>query len=331
MALAPDSGAVISSLVPVMAPSRRSPAAFTQLRREMRWPDVVVLDDCLPLAALMGGHPPVVLRISTGSPRRSLQQVGAKRLRHISAVVVADDRTGERVDLSTFAHAPVCLIRAPYDHRLVSSERVDSARRAARRQLGIGDDDIAVILCDQLTGSFIITSPTGAARDPLADLQRSVSRINVSLSGADESVEGGVESSTARFVVPRCDDPEILSFAADVAIVRGTGTPGTARSERVQPVPAALIDLMAIGVVPVCSESNDHELLVGDRTMVLVSGSNDEVGDEVVTALTDLGRSPEHFRWLSEQARVTARALCDPDVVHGLWSQCLSEALPSLT
>lgn len=72
LALAPGSEGGLAAEVPVMSPSARSLSAHTQLRREQRWADVVVLRGERPAAAAglarVPGSPPTVLAL-TGEPR----------------------------------------------------------------------------------------------------------------------------------------------------------------------------------------------------------------------------------------------------------------------
>ncbi|HNG25107.1 MAG TPA: hypothetical protein PLC03_14175, partial [Microthrixaceae bacterium] len=51
LALAPGREAGLSAVVPTMSPSARSLAAHTQLRREQRWADVVILRGQVPASA----------------------------------------------------------------------------------------------------------------------------------------------------------------------------------------------------------------------------------------------------------------------------------------
>ncbi|HLU42479.1 MAG TPA: hypothetical protein VKZ55_08790 [Microthrixaceae bacterium] len=85
VALAPGRTGGLAELVPAIAPSRRTLAALTQLRREARWADVVVLRSTRavpPLAGLLRGGPPLVLVLEegeappTGRSARSLARSG---------------------------------------------------------------------------------------------------------------------------------------------------------------------------------------------------------------------------------------------------------------
>ena len=197
LALGPGRRGGLESLVPVMSPSRRSLAAHTQLRREQRWADVVVLRG--GPAALVAGlarrsGPPTVLALAEDAVRWSHQPVPS-RVRGVAerstAVVVTDEPA--RSAAAALGRDPGDLTVIPYGVDVRPPPVSDRARVAARGLLGL---------------------PAAGA----------VARLVGTVGQGDDL--GGARDAARRAGVPLVDDDageaEVVAAAADVALL---GTP----------------------------------------------------------------------------------------------------------
>lgn len=203
LALGPGRRGGLESLVPVMSPSRRSLAAHTQLRREQRWADVVVLREG-PAALVAGlarrGGPPTVLALAEDAVRWSNQPVPSRVRRVVeqaTAVVVTDDPS--RSVAGALGRDPGELTVIPYGVDVRPPPVSDRARVAARALLGLPAD-----------GAVARFVGTAGECDDL----------------------GGARDAARRAGVPLVDDgagePEVVAAAADVAVLvtsRRSGPP----------------------------------------------------------------------------------------------------------
>ncbi len=141
LALAPGRQAGLASEVPTMSPSARSLAAHTQLRREQRWADVVLLRGEAPASAAglarVRNAPPTVLQLGADAaawidgpvPSRAARALG--RVDAVVVTSVADLAVADRLGLR-----PDELTVVPYGVPI--GPVVSPARRsAARAALGL--------------------------------------------------------------------------------------------------------------------------------------------------------------------------------------------------
>lgn len=163
VALAPGRTVGVGDQVPTMAPSVGSLAAHTQLRREQRWADVVILRGGAPAAAagLLGGRgaPPTVLQLGAEAGRWCGTPVPSRvrRLaRRGAGLVVTHDGDRQVGPLLGMAQSDVSVIPfgvpgAPTG----SGVHVERARRrsAARVEMGISSDVVVALVLGDGAGT----------------------------------------------------------------------------------------------------------------------------------------------------------------------------------
>jgi hypothetical protein len=242
LALAPGTQAGLASIVPTMSPSARSIAAHTQLRREQRWADVVVLRGEAPAAAAGLAHvrtaPPTVLALGVEAQRWLTGPVPPRVVRlvgRVAAVVVtcgADATVGDRLGLGAGA---VRVIPYGVDAGTV----VTSAQRAAARSgLGLPDD----VLVAHLVG-----------RGPALDAaRRRADELGVARTEAE-----AVDDRVVRFGdAEEPDRTELVVAAADLVVAAG----------EVAGPPPAVLSAAAAGLAVVGPSSGALGDLVDDTT-----------------------------------------------------------------
>lgn len=311
LAIAPGSGHQVPTTVPTMAPSARSLAAFTQLRRELRWPDAVLAVDVLPRAVLGRSKVPVIAVSGTGASRERL--VSTARQNEIVRVVVLPTGGSE----SSSAPIGTCCIRTPYDPGPGGAVvRTEASRRAARTALGVQGDETIAVGMDPVDGGVV---SIWTVRDGHPEKLEHPGLRNGSRASRD------VEERVALF--------EILMHAADV-VTPSRSLPGRPPDALLP----ALVDLMVAGVVPAgWPRSLDKDLLGGD-TVVVIDGNDGRAPtgsgnapDVDAGVVTRLDQDRRRLRRMSSNVATLASELCDPRVIHRQWTEILAQALPSQT
>lgn len=144
VALGPGRVGGLDRMVPVLGPARRSLAAHTQLRREQRWADVVVLwgEGSAAVAALASvrGAPPTVLALGE-EPHRWQHRPVPGRVRHLlgrlAGLVVTDPGSAEVLaSLGLDGPVPDAIAYGVARRPPVTA----AARRVARDELGLAPD-----------------------------------------------------------------------------------------------------------------------------------------------------------------------------------------------
>lgn len=294
LAVAPGNGTLVPQVVPTMAPSARSIAAFTQLRRELRWPDVVMAVDRVPRAVRGRSAVPVVVVSGTGTRRSGLVEA-ARMEPNVRGIVVP---AGDGVTSMDIGH-----IRTPHDPVLEPDHRSWAARRnAARAQLGFEADHLVVAALDGQKGN--------------------IAEIRIARHGTLVSIDEGPSGMGAS------EPLDVLVYAVD-AVVPAT-SPRVDPPDCLAPL---LVDLVTAGAVPVgWPQGLDDDLMAGCRTAM--HSTMNQVSDDtsvVDDTLLELADDSELLSHLSSGATRTARQLCDPDKIYREWSGILSQALPSQT
>ncbi|WP_255626090.1 glycosyltransferase [Dermatobacter hominis] len=217
LALAPGRQAGLAGVVPTMSPSARSLAAHTQLRREQRWADVVVLRGEAPAAAAglapIRSAPPTVLALGSEAERWLDGPVPSRAARLVGradAIVVtseADAAVGSRwgiepadVHVIPYGAPPVAVITA-------------ARRAAARRELGLAEHGLVA----HLSGDETVLAAARAEADRLGIARTEVEPVD------DRVVRFGDGEEP--------DRAELAVAAADLVVVVGG---------RAGPPPAAL-------------------------------------------------------------------------------------------
>lgn len=258
IALGPGRVGGLEGLVPVMSPSRRSIAAHTQLRREQRWADVVILRGHGPATvaglAGTGGGPPSVLTLGEEARRWTGDPVPSRVRRLVDRgtrlVVTHDSARSVAVALGREPSDPAVV---PYGVPTRSAPTTSAQRRAARDVLG-------------LTGAAVVARFVGSPGVDDGDVvaRRAARRAGVVL------------------VDYRSGDAEIVAAAAVVALLPTRRTAGPPRglllagrdgSALVAPSDGALVDLVddSTGVVTAPDEPSvtaTLELLAADTDLV---------------------------------------------------------------
>lgn len=290
LAIAPGNGVELPPLVPTMAPSARALSAFTELRRELRWPDVVVSVDRLPRALTGRSRVPVVVMASTGSSREGLV-TSAARQAVVRVIVVPDG------DASSDDNA-IQRLRTPFDRVVVGDGPSPASRRAARSLFGVSDDALVVAQLGAIDGR--------------------IHQVR-SLNNGEWTVLGNA--------APEPDDVELLVRSIDVVV-----PDGLAPNDPPDMLPPLLVDLMAVGAVPVgWRQGLDDGLLDGDELGHTRSAGGNDPSEDLGEYLSGLHGDPSHLDHLAATASRTARRLCHPDEIHRQWSGILGQALPSQT
>lgn len=237
LALAPGAVGGLSSVLPTMAPSGRSLAAHTQLRREQRWADVVLLRG--PVAATAAGlarmraAPATVLLLeelpaawlSAPLPSRVLRCLGA-----LDRLVVTDESDIEAA--GAFCRDVRSVVAIPIGAE-ATALTTDAQRSAARDRLGIAADGVVVHIvtdertCDRDLGGLV--SEVEAAGAVWTSAPRADDRlVRFGADGGDSAGE-------------RMEASEMAIAAADLVVVAGS-TAGP---------PLSLIGAMSSGLAPV--------------------------------------------------------------------------------
>jgi len=211
LALAPGREAGLSAVVPTMSPSARSLAAHTQLRREQRWADVVILRGQVPAAAAglsrMSGAPPTVLALTDEPEVWSDVPIPSRVMRLLgraAAVVVTSPSQTASADRWHMDPADVHVI--PYG--VTTTDVSDSRRVASRAALGLPADGVVAHL----------TRP--AADDD--GLRARLEGLGVGITVIEPR-----DDRIVHFGAPEPEDTEELAVAAaDVVVSTGPETSG---------------------------------------------------------------------------------------------------------
>lgn len=146
VALGPGWRGGLDGLLPVLGPSTRALSARTQLRRERRWADVVLLQGPTAVEAaasrLLGGGPPAVAALDPGSFGSVAEALPAT----VRAVVVTT------IDVSPPArdHLPAApVVAVPMAVDVGAPPTTPAARAEARRLRGLPQDVAVVRLLDE--------------------------------------------------------------------------------------------------------------------------------------------------------------------------------------
>lgn len=155
LALGPGRVGQLAGSVPVIAPSKRSLAAHTQLRAEQRWADVVLLRgaEVAAVSALAGGS---ITRIMVlwNEPQRwadgARAPLGARRGASRCASVVVGWNGAVSVAAERLALATDRIVVLPSYAPAGEGSRSTSlaARTAARAAVGVREDQLAVLVLD---------------------------------------------------------------------------------------------------------------------------------------------------------------------------------------
>jgi Glycosyltransferase Family 4 len=290
LALGPGRRGGLEAVLPVMSPSRRSIAAHTQLRREQRWADVVVLRGERPalVAALANraGAPPTVLALAGDAHRWAAGPVPSRVHRLVqqglAAVVTADPAA--TAGLATALGAdPGDVHDIPYGVDVRPPVTTPAARRVARELLGLPADGV-VARC------------VGTEPDDGADLaRRAAARAGVVL------------------VTPGSGDPEVEAAAADVAVLPTRRSAGP---------PLGLLAAARDGDALVAPAAGALAGLVDDTTG-RVCGPDE---DAVVAALADLMADPHAVAAAGAAASERVRRSYGLDDVADAWADLLAVA-----
>lgn len=304
LALGPGARGELARSVPVIAPSRRSLAAHTQLRAEQRWADVALLRgaDVAAVSALAGGRIARVM-VLWDEPQRWADggrvPLGARRAASRCASIVVGwpaaipavlDRLEGTVDRVVVLPPPVGI-----------GDEVTSAaaRRAARAAVGVPDEQLVVVLSGAAgvgpsLATELRTTLTGAACivDPVSAPARDQSH--------DQSL-----------------DPEVVRAAADVIVAldgRGGPSPEVVRTMvagavLVGPAHASMADLLGDGTT-------------GRSLSVPVTAAS------IAAAVGTLTDADERHR-LAEAGRRVALAEHGAGTALPRWLDLLHAALPS--
>lgn len=366
LALGPGPGAQVTRTVPAMAPSPRSISATTQLRRELKWADVMVAVDYVPrgigtsgffgtrlITSKLGrpstqstestrdrGQVPVVIRVTPGNEARVAESMAKLPSGRIDVVMVHDPRSADTMKSLIDTTIPVVIVGVAHAPSLQvgstqgseADKRLGASRRAARTGIGVSNNDLVVVSLELDTGNLLDSSAH----------QRSVNEANEHL----DSIEVATTSTAAdrprlRYLAPsKADtdigaDSEVLMHAADLVIV--TNPFGVAT--------AALVDMMALRAVPVFVDTNpamltelpqpgpdstidtSYQLFEPDQTILGPADTESELVDLLIAMADDSAQ----LEALKSEVSARCRRLCDPEEVARQWSKCLNQALPSLT
>lgn len=338
LALAPGAGHEVTASVPAMAPSRRSLAAVTQLQRELTWPDVLLIVDCVPRllrlsprfrSLLQRRAHAVTTAIQLSRPDRGalLAQIQQLPPGTVSTVIVNDATSADAVRGVLGASIPVVALPHPsFESEFEVAERVAAARRAAREAIGASPAELIVVSLD----------PKGALCH-----DETVSRSTTEAARRCGAAATTGRAAPLRYLAPDGSggatalEAEVLAYAADLVVTHPLGA-----------VPAGLVDLMAIGVLPlvrshpggsaartsgegrysaVAAPGRADSLLESGRTALLVGATEGDLVDELAL----LGSAPSSLVSLSAATRERAHRLAHPETTTRQWSNWLTQALPS--
>lgn len=254
LALAPGRGRLPSLPIPAMSPSPRSLAAHTQLRREQRWADVVVLRGARVAAASGLVHvrsaPPSVLHLTdevVGWEHGRVPARVRRSLRSGPGLVVTHEEA--RSFAAVLGVDPTDVAVIPDGVAVSRSHDADRRRRqaAARAVLGL---DVAALV--------VLVDGHGTAAD---DAGREVERLGAVAVAVSEPGNRRGPAVEVRFGArPVLDDApglDVLTAAADLVVAPGAGTAGP---------PLRLLRAAADGVAVVAAGSGAVGGLVDDST-----------------------------------------------------------------
>jgi hypothetical protein len=289
MALGPGHRGGLESRVPVMSPSRRSIAAHTQLRREQRWADVVVLRGEGPAMtaglARVRAAPPAVVALGEEARRWAQHPVPARarRLveRGIAALVVTDHPAAVAVAAPLGRH-PQDLVVIPVGVDVRPPVTSAAARRVAREVLGLPADGV-------------------------------VARF-VGLAGPDDGARiahGAASRAGVPLVGPHDGDTDVVAAAADVAVLPTRRTCGPPRG-----LLLAARDANAL----VAPADGGLAALVDEHTGVVCPADE----DAVTAALEALAADPDRVAAAAARASERVRDHFDLDAVSQRWSDLLA-------
>lgn len=218
--MAPGRSGGLHAEIPTMGPSVRSLAVLTQLRREQRWADVLILRGEVPAGAVgllpERGVPPVVVHVGCGESGGHDGRIPT-RLRRLARrgvrVVVPNGSTSRAAQVLGVAPDSVEVI--PYGVEVMAGVASDrSARsRAARDALGIPGGTRVLLV----HGHGPVEQEIAAEAERLGLVV--VSERLAGVVGRDDDelvVLGG-----AGAVGGRADRIELVSAAADLVVVAG--------------------------------------------------------------------------------------------------------------
>lgn len=145
VALGPGRRGGLDGLLPVLGPSPRSVSARTQLRRERRWADVVVLHGPVAVDAassrwLRGGPPTVAVLDTAGLRAAAWGPAGPTQVRAL--VVTTSDGKLPAPDL--LPGGCPCIVAVPVSVDVRAGPTTSRERAEARRMLGL-DPTVAVV------------------------------------------------------------------------------------------------------------------------------------------------------------------------------------------
>lgn len=202
LALGPGGSGQLASVVPVIAPSRRSIAAHTQLREEQRWAQVMVLrgSQVASVAALVRG-PAVPVLVLGEEPQMWSEgcRVGM-RLRRLAsraaAVVVSWPEAADTVR-SVLGTDPDRLRVIPTAVPVPVHSTTPAARAAARAMAGVSDERPTV----RLLWDSAATMRSGA-----------VGHADLDIDGFRDSI------GAAAVVLSSALEPELARAATDIVV-----------------------------------------------------------------------------------------------------------------
>jgi glycosyltransferase involved in cell wall biosynthesis len=289
IALGPGRRGGLDAVVPVLAPSRASFAARTQLRREARWADVVVLHGgsaAVAARALDQRGPPAVVALgeepwgwSIAAPARRLRSALARRV-----VVVTDPGAAERVRAAGVE--PSRLSAIPWAAPPAGAVSPD-ARRAARVELGLED-------------SGAVARWVGDPGEP---------------DGLEVAVEAAGAAGVRLLTADAARDPahaELVEAAADVAVLPTRRHAGP---------PRGLLAAARAGCALVAPRHGALGDLVDERTGAPAGTGVEEVAAALAALAADASRRGAAGAAAAE--RVAVRF--EPVVVGGAWLELLGD------
>lgn len=254
LALAPGRGRFPTLSIPAMSPSPRSLAAHTQLRREQRWADVVVLRGATVAAAAgltpVRAGPPSLLHLTDEVSAWEHGRVPARVRRYLRSgpgLVVTHE--GARSLAAVLGVDPTDVAVIPDGVAVSRSPDADRRRRqaAARAVLGL-DAEALVVLVDG----------HGTEAD---EAGREVGRLGaVAVAASDPGNRRGPAVEVRFGARPALEDApglDVLTAAADLVLAPGAGTAGP---------PLRLLRAAADGVAVVATGSGAVGGLVDEST-----------------------------------------------------------------
>ncbi len=268
LALAPGRTAGFQTEIPTMGPSVRSLAAVTQLRREQRWADVVVLRGEAPVAAAgwlpARGAPPTVLQLGcdawdgkgAGVPTR------VRRLAQRGIRVVVPHRSARWVGpMLGITSDEVEVIACGVDVGGVVPSDGSARRSAARRVLGVPEEArVALVLGDDEAALDAAAEAGGLGMVVLSERA-----FGIGGRSDDELVTFGAEGDHVDTGARR----ELVASASDLVIAPGVACDISPR----------LLRAAGVGLAVVATGGEAMSELVDDTTGWLSIGEAASVDD----------------------------------------------------